>query len=81
MKSFAYALIPLAALDRLVSSKLGGLTIGDFGGWVHSDRFGWIWAVRDGEGAGTWFWSEGRREWLGVTPDGGIWSTAEERFL
>jgi hypothetical protein len=61
------------------SSILGTVTTGDFDGWVSSDRFGWVWAARGTDG--TWFWSEDRQEWLGVTPDGGIWSTAEGRFL
>jgi formylglycine-generating enzyme required for sulfatase activity len=64
-------------MDRYVSSIFGGLTTGDFGGWVASDVFGWMWS----NGDGTWFWSEDRQEWLGVTADGGIWSTAEERFI
>ena len=55
----------------------GGLTTGDFEGWVSSDRFGWMWA----NGDEVWYWSETRKEWLGVTAEGGIWSTAEERFL
>lgn len=61
------------------SPILGNVTVGDYNGWVASDRFGWVWAAR-GSG-GVWFWSQGRGEWLGVTEDGGIWSTAERRFL
>lgn len=48
-------------------------------GWLVSDRFGFIWFARDGNA--TWFWSESRGEWLGITAGGGIWSTAEERFI
>lgn len=64
-------------MNRYHSSVFGGLTTGDFNGWVHSDRFGWMWA----NGDSTWCWSQDRGEWLGVTPEGGIWSTAEGRFL
>jgi hypothetical protein len=45
-------------------------------GWVISDRFGYVWAAGDG----VWFYTTGYG-WLGVTPDGGIWSVNEGRFL
>ena len=45
-------------------------------GWVISDRFGHVWAV----GEGVWFYTTGYG-WLGVTPDGGVWSVNEGRFL
>jgi hypothetical protein len=45
-------------------------------GWVVSDRFGYVWAAGDG----VWFYTTGYG-WLGVTPDGGIWSINEGRFL
>jgi hypothetical protein len=61
------------------SPVLGNVTTGDFNGWVHSDRFGWVWAARGTNGV--WFWSEDRQDWLGVTEDGGIWSTRDGRFL
>jgi 5-hydroxyisourate hydrolase-like protein (transthyretin family) len=48
-------------------------------GWLRSDRFGFVWFARDG--TGVWFWSSSRNEWIGITPDGGLWSTAEGRFL
>lgn len=48
-------------------------------GWLTSDRFGFVWFARDG--SAVWFWSDNRSEWLGVTAGGGIWSTAERRFL
>ncbi len=48
-------------------------------GWLRSDRFGFVWFARDG--TGVWFWSSSRNEWLGITSGGGIWSTAEGRFL
>jgi hypothetical protein len=43
---------------------------------VVSDRFGFVWAAGDG----VWFYTTGHG-WLGVTPDGGIWSVNEGRFL
>jgi len=46
---------------------------------LRSDRFGYVWFARDG--TGVWFWSETRKEWIGITPQGGLWSTAEKRFL
>jgi outer membrane protein assembly factor BamB len=48
-------------------------------GWLRSDRFGFVWFARDG--TGVWFWSSNRDEWIGITPEGGLWSTAENRFL
>lgn len=48
-------------------------------GWLRSDRFGFVWFARDG--TGTWFWSSIRNEWIGITPQGGLWSTAEGRFI
>jgi pimeloyl-ACP methyl ester carboxylesterase len=48
-------------------------------GWLRSDRFGFVWFARDG--TGVWFWSSNRNEWIGITPEGGLWSTAEGRFL
>jgi parallel beta-helix repeat protein len=48
-------------------------------GWLASDNFGFVWFARDG--TGIWFWSENRQEWIGITPGGGLWSTAENRFL
>jgi hypothetical protein len=75
--SFEWRHITPQGMNRYHSSVFGGLTTGDFGGWVASDRFGWMWA----NGDGVWFWSESRQEWLGVTPEGGIWSTAENQFI
>lgn len=75
--SFEWRTLNVEGLNRYNSSVFGGLTTGDFGGWVYSDRFDWMWA----NGDGTWFWSEGRKEWLGVTPEGSIWSTKENRFF
>jgi sulfatase modifying factor 1 len=75
--NFTWGRLIAGELNRFLSSIFGWLTIGDFGGWVFSDAFGWMWS----NGDGTWFWSEGRNEWLGVTPEGGIWSTAQARFI
>lgn len=75
--SFQWGRLTPRGLNRYQSSIFGGLTTGDYGGWVASDRFGWMWA----NGDGTWFWSQRRNEWLGVTAQGRIWSTSEERFL
>ncbi len=75
--SFEWRQLTPLGLNRYQSSVFGKLTTGDFNGWVASDRFGWMWA----NGDGVWFWSETRKEWLGVTPEGGIWSTAENKFL
>jgi len=60
------------------SPTLGNVTTGDYDGWIHSDRFGWIWFAR--ESGGVWFWSQDRQEWLGVA-NGAVWSTREQRFL
>jgi hypothetical protein len=75
--SFEWGTLRPQGMNRYDSSIFGSLTTGDFGGWVSSDRFGWMWA----NGYGTWFWSQTRQEWLGVTPDAGIWSTRGEHFL
>jgi hypothetical protein len=48
-------------------------------GWLRSDRFGFVWFAR--EGTGVWFWSSNRNEWIGITQDGGLWSTTENRFI
>ncbi len=48
-------------------------------GWLASDNFGFVWFARDG--TGVWFWSTNRNEWIGILPDGSLWSTAEGRFL
>jgi hypothetical protein len=75
--SFQWGLLTPQGLTRYESSVFGKLTTGDFGGWVSSERFGWMWA----NGDQVWFWSETLKEWLGVTAEGGIWSTKEEGFL
>lgn len=77
--SFDYRTLVALEGARFRSPVFGDLTVGPFGGWIFTDRFGWLAASRDG--TATWFWSVARGEWLGVTPEGGIWSTAEERFL
>jgi uncharacterized repeat protein (TIGR02543 family) len=63
------------------NTRIGMVTV-DFDhpqGWLASDDFGFVWFARDG--SATWFWSEARQEWIGITEDGGLWSTAEGRFL
>jgi formylglycine-generating enzyme required for sulfatase activity len=75
--SFEWGTLRPQGMNRYDSSIFGSLTTGDFGGWVSSDRFGWMWA----NGDGTWFWSHNRQEWLGATVGGGIWSTRDSRFL
>ncbi len=69
-------LVPLGG-TRFSSPIFGGLSVGSFNGWVFSDRFGWLWAARDG--TATWFWSDALQEWLQLR-DGGLWSTNEKRF-
>jgi hypothetical protein len=63
------------------NSRIGILVDDEFNppGWMRSDRFGFVWFARDG--TGVWFWSSNRNEWIGITQDGGLWSTEEERFL
>ncbi len=61
------------------SPTLGPVVLGEFGSWTFTERFGWIW-----EATGTddlWFWSADRQDWIGVLPDGGMWSTRDRRFL
>jgi hypothetical protein len=62
------------AIGPIHFGQYGGTPITD--GWVVSDRFGFVWAAGDG----VWFYTTGYG-WLGVTPDGGIWSVNEGRFL
>lgn len=74
-------LTPLAGSLTRYDSRIGPVTAAESNppGWLVSDRFGYVWFARDG--TGVWFWSTARNEWLGLTPGGGIWSTAEGRFL
>ncbi len=48
-------------------------------GFIRSERFGMVWFARDTNG--TWFYSDEREEWIGITPEGGLWSTKENQFL
>jgi len=74
----------LSASDPYLAhtSTLGDVFVGQYhgasitDGWVISERFGYVWA----NGDGIWFYSD-KYGWLGVTPDGGIWSVNEGRFL
>jgi len=63
------------SIGPIYVGKYSGVTIPE--SWVVSDRFGYVWA----NGDGTWFWSQRLNTWLGVTPDRGIWSVAEGKFL
>lgn len=65
-------LTPTSEPTFFISEVFGLVTVGQVPGWIHSETFGYLWAAR-GSG-GTWFWSEGRNEWLGVMPDNAIWS-------
>jgi hypothetical protein len=64
------------------TTSIGPIYIGQYqgapitAGWVTSPRFGYVWA----NGDGVWFFSD-YHGWLGVTPEGGIWSVNEGRFL
>jgi hypothetical protein len=74
-------LVPEPGSLNRYNSRIGVL-IGDEhnpDGWLRSDRFGFVWFARDG--TGVWFWSSSRNEWIGITQEGGLWSTAEGRFL
>ena len=63
-----------STLGKIHLGKYNGVLISE--GWVVSDRFGYVWA----NGDGVWFYSD-RYEWLGVTPDGGVWCVRLGRFL
>jgi len=62
------------AIGPIYVARYHGSAIPD--GWVVSDRFGYVWANGDGQ----WFYSD-QYGWLGVTPEGGIWSVNLGRFL
>jgi hypothetical protein len=63
-----------STLGPIYLGRYQGVTIPD--GWVISPRYGYLWP----NGDGVWFYSD-TYGWLGVTPDGGIWSVEEGRFL
>lgn len=65
---------------RFDSEILGPLWIGEFNGWVASDRFGWTWADRTTPL--TWFYSE-TDGWLGLIPGttGPFWSVNEGNWI
>lgn len=73
--SFEWGTLTPLEGDRYHSSRFGEITIGDFGGWVNSLWFGWLWAP----GGGQWVWANDRNEWLGVLSNTEVWSTAENR--
>lgn len=67
---------------RAETSTLGTIYFGRYAGaalpdgWVVSPRFGHVWAAGDG----VWFYSASHG-WLGVTPEGAVWSVDAQRFL
>ena len=77
--SFDFRTLTPTGIKTYRSPFFGNVTVGEFNGWIASDRFGWVWAARNTDGV--WFWSEARQDWLGITEDGGIWSTRDQRFL
>ncbi len=62
-----------------LSPQLGFLFAGD-NGWLHSDKFGWLYAVPDGDG--TFFYSS-RYGWIGrnSTQSGEFWSFEMESWI
>jgi len=54
--------------------------VDDFGGWILSDRFGWVWADRTQPRK--WFYSD-REGWLGLDPNGSgqLWSVAKNAWI
>jgi hypothetical protein len=74
-------LVPEAGSLTRYNSRIGILIDDEHNpeGWLRSDRFGFVWFAR--YGTGVWFWSANRNEWIGITPEGGLWSTAEGRFI
>lgn len=74
--------LPASGNGPAMTSTLGEVWIGSYrgapitDGWVVSDRFGYVWPAGDG----VWFYSSGYG-WLGVTPEGAIWSADLERFI
>jgi len=74
-------MVPQAGSLTRYNTRIGMVTadLSNPQGWLRSDRFGYVWFARDG--AAVWFWSEARKEWIGITSGGGLWSTKENRFL
>ncbi len=74
-------MVPQAGSLTRYNSRIGMMTVdlADPQGWLRSDRFGYVWFARDG--TAVWFWSETRKEWIGITSGGGLWSTKDRRFL
>jgi len=75
--SFEYGTLRELSPGRYESSIFGAIRIGEVEGWVRSELFGYLWPL----GGGEWFWASQRNEWLGVLPNGNVWSTAEQRVL
>ncbi len=67
---------------RAETTSLGTIYVGQYletaipAGFAASERFGYIWPAGDG----VWFYSS-TYQWLGVTPDGGIWCVSQNRWL
>jgi hypothetical protein len=74
-------LLPQTGSFTRYNSRIGMVTADSNAppGWLVSDRFGFVWFARDG--TGVWFYSANREEWIGITENGALWSTAENRFL
>ncbi len=74
-------MIPQAGSWTRYNTRIGMVTADPDNpqGWLASEDFGFVWFARDG--TATWFWSTNRSEWIGITEGGGLWSTAEGRFL
>jgi len=74
-------MVPQAGSLTRYNTRIGMVTadLSNPRGWLRSDRFGYVWFARDG--AAVWFWSESRKEWIGITSGGGLWSTKQNRFL
>ncbi len=74
-------MVPITGTLNRYGTRIGRVTADQTlpAGWLASDVFGFVWFARDG--TATWFWSDNRQEWIGITPEGGLWSTAEGQFL
>lgn len=79
--SFDYgALTVVDGLDVYNSDLFGRSIMGSYGGWMLTDRFGWIWADRNQPMS--WFFSQSDG-WLRIDPNGSgyIWSDRLRRWL
>ncbi len=79
--SFDYGrFAPLSGFKRYSMAVFGPSWIDDFGGWILSDRFGWVWADRTQPRK--WFYSD-REGWLGLDPNGSghLWSVSRKTWI